>query len=224
VAGGEELWQPSENNSPLASVAKNSPFSIQVVDIEGQTPEALDGFITIEADLPPRVAAATKTTTVLPTASPKIAYGAADDHALSAIWYTWEVTGGTNNSADTSAASGFAKPKEKERDSTSLSSPIRSGKIELSKFGPEKYPKLVEQTCNLELQSLHLVPGDTLKVTFHASDYRGPADPATADADPLVFQVTDLQGFEASMFEADQKSANILETMRKNLSGLGETK
>ena len=68
----------------------------------------------------------------------------------------------------------------------------------------------------LALQSLPLKPGDTLKVTFHASDYRGPAAAATTDADPpLVFQVTDLHGFEASMYEADQKSAGVLEDIRK---------
>ena len=67
-------------------------------------------------------------------------------------------------------------------------------------------------------------PGDTLKVTFHVSDYRGPAAAATVDADPpLVFQVTDLHGFEASMYEADQKSAGALEDIRKKHSGLGET-
>ena len=41
-----------------------------------------------------------------------------------------------------------------------------------------------EADYRLPLQSLPLKPGDTLKVTFHASDYRGPAAAATADADP----------------------------------------
>ena len=208
-ADGREIWSLETAGTPLAAVVKNVPYAIQVVDIEDQSlDQPLDGYISIESDLPPRMAAATRTSIILASASPKIAYGATDDHALSRIWYTWEVTAGTANAAGDAA---------NEKGSS------RVGSVEIDHYGPEKYPKMVEQTCNLDLQSLHLATGDTLKVTFHAADYRGPAEAAIADAEPLVFQVTDLQGFEASMFEADQKSANILETMRKNLSGLGES-
>ncbi|MGO9113876.1 MAG: hypothetical protein ACLP9L_31995, partial [Thermoguttaceae bacterium] len=100
----------------------------------------------------------------------------------------------------------------------------REGRIEICRFPPEASPRTREGDYRLGLHSLPLQPGDTLKVTFHVSDYRGPAPAETVDADPpLIFQVTDLRGFEASMYEADQKSAGVLEDIRKKHSGLGET-
>ena len=147
-----------------------------------------------------------KTPIVLPTGSPNIHYEAADDHALGRIWLTWEATAG-----DVSAALP-TRPRNARAGSRSAAS------------RPKPSPRSQAADYPLALQSLPLKPGDTLKVTFHASDYRGPAAAATVDADPpLVFQVTDLRGFEASMYEADQKSAGALEDIRKKHSGLGET-
>ncbi len=118
---------------------------------------------------------------MLPTGSPTIHYEASDDHALGRIWLTWEATAG-----DVS-------------DGTSATAEKREGLVEVCRFPPEASPRSQEADYPLALGSLPLKPGDTLKVTFHASDYRGPAAAATVDADPpLIFQVTDLPGFEAS--------------------------
>jgi len=198
-ANGKELWTLATADTPLASVAKELPYSIQIHDVEGQTLERpLEGSISIETDLPPGILTSTKTPIVLPTGSPNIHYEAADDHALGCIWLTWEAT---------------SDAAEK-----------REGRIEVCRFSPEASPRNREGDYRLALRSLPLQPGDTLKVTFHVSDYRGPAPAETVDADPpLVFQVTDLHGFEASMYDADQKSAGVLEDIRKKHSGLGET-
>ena len=150
---------------------------------------------------------------MLPTGSPNIHYEAADDHALGCIWLTWEATSGD---ADVRRPTIGCTP--------ATAAGKREGRIEVCRFPPEAPPRSREGDYPLALESLPLKPGDTLKVTFHASDYRGPAAAATVDADPpLVFQVTDLHGFEASMYEADQKSAGALEDIRKKHSGLGET-
>jgi hypothetical protein len=229
LADGKELWTPDTAGTPLASVAKELPYSIQIKDEEGQTLERpLEGEISIETDLPPGISASTKTLIVLPTGAPKIHYEAADDHALSCIWLTWEATSDAaekrdddlNHSGHSSAATGSAYPAGE----TSHAAGKREGRIEVCRFPTEALPRSREGDYALALKSLPLQPGDTLKVTFHASDYRGPAAAETADADPpLVFQVTDLRGFEASMYEADQKSASVLEDIRKKHSGLGET-
>ena len=140
---------------------------------------------------------------MLPTGSPSIHYQAADDHALGRIWLTWEATSGE----------------------TASEGDKREGQIEVCRFPPEASPRNREDDYRLPLESLSLKPGDTLKVTFHATDYRGPAPAATTDADPpLVFQVTDLAGFLASQYEADQKSAETLEDIRKKHTGVGGKK
>ena len=211
-AGGEELWMLPSAGTPLASVAKEISYRIQVHDIEGQTLEPpLEGAIGIDADLPPAITAKCKTPIVLPTGSPNIHYEAADDHALGCIWLTWEATSDDTSPSIAAAATTTAPAK-------------REGRIEVCRFPPEASPRNREADYPLALRSLPLQPGDTLKVTFHASDFRGPVPSATADADPpLVFQVTDLHGFEASMYDADQKSAGVLEDIRKKHSGLGDT-
>lgn len=88
---------------------------------------------------------------------------------------------------------------------------------------PEASPRSREGDYPLPLKSLPLKPGDTLKVIFHVSDFRGPAAAATVDADPpLVFQVTDLPGFLASQYESDQKTGGGLDNINTQLTGQGE--
>ena len=92
-SGGPEVWTLPSAGTPLGSVAADLAFSIQIRDPEGQTlDQPLEGSITIEPDQPPAVLATTRTPIVLPTGSPSIHYEAADDHALSSIWITWEAT------------------------------------------------------------------------------------------------------------------------------------
>ena len=221
---GREFWTLAAAGTPLASVAKELPYSIQIHDVEGQTLDRpLEGTINIEPDLPPGILASTKTTIVLPTGSPNIHYEASDDHALSRIWLTWEATTTAPEARPGDTAYTAAEPKPSANGSPQADAK-REGQIEVSRFPSNASPRNREADYRLALGSLPLKPGDTLKVTFHASDYRGPAAAAAADADPaLVFQVTDVAGFEASMYEADQKSAEVLDEIRKKHSGLGET-
>jgi hypothetical protein len=216
-AAGKELWTLATDGTPLASVAQEVPFSIQVRDPEGQTlDQPLKGIVSIEPDQPPGITATTKTTLVLTTGSPNIEYKAADDHALGCIWLTWEAVAGDADvqpAATNGASAGNAAPADR-----------REGRIEIDRFSLDAGLRSQEGNYALPLRSLPLKPGDTLKVTFHVSDYRGPAPAETVDADPpLVFQVTDLPGFLSSMYDSDQKSAGALEDLRKKHSGLGES-
>ena len=93
IDGAARIWTLAAAGTPLASVAKELSYSIQVHDMEGQTlDQPLEGTVTIEPDQPPGITARTKTPIVLPTGSPNIHYEAADDHALGCIWLTWEAT------------------------------------------------------------------------------------------------------------------------------------
>ena len=188
---GAEIWVPKLEGTPLAAVAEPLKFAIDVLDAEEQTLERpLEGYVRIEPDQPPRIAAATKTPFVLPVAQPTNYYGVSDDHAVGRIWLTWE---GPNV-------------------------------IELFQLEKDEKPEpVLEGEYAFDLGKLPLAKGDTVKIVFHATDYRGKNPGKSAASEPLVFQVTDEQGIMASLLEGDQKSARELELFIKQLLGLGET-
>ena len=153
---------------------------------------------------------------MLPTGSPNIHYEAADDHALGRIWLTWEATSGD---AEVRQASQPDLGRTEVRlESLTPAAEKREGRMEVCRFPPEASPRSRQGDYPLLLQSLPLKPGDTLKVTFHVSDYRGPAPAATVDADPpLVFQVTDLPGFLASSMRPIRNRTARWKTSAENI-------
>lgn len=201
---GAEIWVPKLEGTPLAAVAEPLRYAIDVLDAEEQTLERpLEGYIRIEPDQPPRIAAATKTPFVLPVAQPTNYYGVTDDHAVGRIWLTWEVLRG-----DAPLAAEGGGPNV----------------IELFQLEKDEKPEpVLEGEYAFDLGKLPLTKGDTVKIVFHATDYRGKNPGKSTASEPLVFQVTDEQGIMASLLEGDQKSARELELFIKQLLGLGES-
>ena len=120
--------------------------------------QPLEGIITIEPDLPPGIAARTKTTIVLPNGSPNVHYEAADDHALGQIWLTWEAVAGDAEvrqadhahmvpEPDTSAGTAAAAPEKRE------------GRIEVCRFPPEAATRSREADFRLPLAVASLEAG-----------------------------------------------------------------
>jgi len=225
--GGAEAWTLATSGTPLAAIVAPLRYAIQIHDMEGQTLERpLEGSINLKPDLPPTIAAKTRTPIVLATGTPNIHYDAADEHALSEVWLTWEANSDDVSPSPEARQAGKADVPQAgdAADHESTAAVKREGQIDLCRFTPDAAPRAREGDFALALPSLALKPGDTLKVTFHARNYRGPAAATTADADPpLVFQVTDLAGFEASMYESDQRSASALEEIREKHSTTGES-
>ena len=201
---GAELWVPKLEGTPLAAVAEPLKYAIDVLDAEEQTLERpLEGYVRIEPDQPPRIAAATKTPFVLPVAQPTNYYGVSDDHAVGRIWLTWEVLRGDAPLAAEGGGSNIIELFQLEKD--------------------EKPEPVLEGEYAFDLGKLPLAKGDTVKIVFHATDYRGKNPGKSTASEPLVFQVTDEQGIMASLLEGDQKSARELELFIKQLLGLGES-
>ena len=57
----------------------------------------------------------------------------------------------------------------------------------------------------LDLAPLALAKGDQVRVTLEAVDYRGDGPGASAQSEPIVFQVTDESGILAGLVEADER-------------------
>ncbi|MGA2618802.1 MAG: hypothetical protein ABSF26_14410 [Thermoguttaceae bacterium] len=213
-----EVWVLTDDEeTPLTCVLRPLRFSLQVTDTDEQQLERpLEGVVRIQPDLPPRVAAATRTPFVLPVARPTIYFRAIDDHALARVWFAYEILhAGETPREDGSAPEG------------------RTGEVNVYQLADGQTPQRdLEDVRPLDLAPLKLVKGDTVRVTVWAKDYRGrTAGPKPVEregkstsSEPMVFQVTDEQGILASMLEADRHSARELKTMIQRELGIGESR
>ena len=203
-----EVWILAEEESPLGCVVQPLRFSLQVTDVDDQQMERpIEGVVRIQPDLPPRVAAATRTPHVLPTAHPTIYLRATDDLALGRIWLACEITHGDPARGD--ASQGDA----------------RTAEVTVYQLAADAKPQRnIENDYAFDLTPLKMTKGDTLKVTVWAKDFRGSREGKSASAEPLTYHVTDEQGILATMSESDRHSARELKTMIQRQLGIGESK
>ena len=196
----KRIWKLPVQGTPLERVTAPVPFEVEVVDEDGLSPEQpLRGHIRIEADRPPRIAAAVVTEKVLPAAKPGIVWGAADDYGLAEVRLLKQIT--KNNGETEQSVDVVRKISEKDQPQTALRG---------------RYV--------LDLAPLALSKGDQVRVTLEVIDYRGQHPGMTAQSEPIVFQVTDESGILAGLIEADEKSARQLDQIIQRQLGIGESR
>jgi hypothetical protein len=205
-----QLWVSGEEETPLGCVVQPTRYSVQVTDFEEQQLERpLEGVIRVQPDLPPRVAAVTRTPFVVPAGAPTIYLRAVDDHALARIWMTCEISHG----------------KEGARWSDSNGGPVRTQEVrvyDMAAGEPTKRDIAAEPALNFA--PLGVTKGDMVKVTVWAKDFRGRREGKASSAEPLVFQVTDELGVLAHLAESDKLTAGELKTMVEKELGIGQSR
>jgi hypothetical protein len=203
--GSRDAWSLGPGPSPLDPVVQMVRYSLDVADEDDQKPERpIEGVVRIQADLPPRVTADTKTHAVLPAGKPTIRYSAIDEYAIGRVWLTYEITRGGSQAKDAAA----------------------DGRRELYEYrGADGPPQasVKDDQWEFGLAPLGLAKGDSVKVIVHAADYRGQRKGKEGASEALVFQVTDEPGIWAGMFEDWRKSARELKGMVQRELGIGET-
>jgi hypothetical protein len=200
VDAEKHVWKLTPSGTPLNRVTAPIPFEVEVVDEDGMSPElALRGHIRIEADRPPRVAAAAVTEKVLPAAQPGIAWGAADDYGLAEIRVLVQTT----------------------RQNGEIEQAVKT----VQKIAAREQPQAaLRGRYVLDLAPFSLSKGDQARVTLEAVDYRGDRPGMTAQSEPIVFQVTDESGILAGLIESDEKSARQLDQIIQRQLGIGEAR
>jgi len=206
-----QLWVPGEEETPLGCVLQPTRYSVQVTDFEDQQLERpIEGVIRVQADLPPRVAAVTRTPFVVPSGAPTIYLRAVDDHALARIWMTCEISHGPQGSRSTESEAG---------------PPVRTQEVKVYDLASGETPKRdIAVEPALKFAPLGVVKGDTVKVTVWAKDFRGRQEGKASPAEPLVFQVTDELGVLAHLAETDKLTAGELKTMVEKELGIGQNR
>lgn len=186
--------------SPLASVRRPLRFSLQVEDVDGLSLERpVEGAIRLKTDRSPRVAAAMITRLLLPTAQPRISWGATDDYGLSRVRLLVQVD--RHDGRAEQFIHELRTVPQGEQPQTTLRGESR---LDLSPFRLEK--------------------GDAVRLTVEAYDYRGKLEPKSSTSEPLVVEITDRNGILASLLESDQKSAEQLDEIIRRELGIGGTR
>lgn len=195
----KSVWTLQGDDSPFRDIRQPLRYEVQVKDVDGMSLDRpLLGYIRLKTDRIPRVAAAIVSRRVVPAATPKIVYGAADDFGIARI---------------------TAKLQVQRKDGTTQDS-VR----QVLTSGDKTPQTVVRGEYALDLSSLNLEKGDELKITLEAFDYRGDKEPKSSVSEPLVLQVTDREGILAGLQEADEKSAKQLDAIIQRELGIGESK
>jgi len=192
---------PTEWTSPagtaLDHVLEPLTYEIQIIDEDGLSPEPrVTGQIRLRPDRPPRVAAAVISKKVLPTAKPRIAFGAADDYGIKQVSMTIEII-----------------PPE--------GAPRRDERVIWTATGKRGAQTTVREEAVLNLSPYQLAKGDLVRVTLEADDDRGPAPSQHGQSEPLTFEITDRNGILSSLMETDQQSAKQLDAIILRELGIG---
>jgi hypothetical protein len=195
-----KTWTLPEGVTPFTRVTAPVRYEIQVTDVDGLALEqSIVGYIRIKGDRPPRIVAGVISKRVLPEAKPRISFGATDDYGLSKIRIIQEVT-------------------RENGDTERVVSDVET-------IPADKQPQTsYKGRYAADLKKMKLVKGDQLKLTLEAVDYRGEQDGKAATSEPLVLEVTDVQGFLAGMAETDEQSARRLDAIIQRQLGIGESK
>ena len=76
----------------------------------------------------------------------------------------------------------------------------------------------------VDLGPLRLVPGDRVKLTLEASDYRGELPGESYFAEPLVLEIADEATVMAAIGEADEESDKQLNELIQQQLRIGESR
>lgn len=189
-------WELAAADSPLADLAQSVGFEIRMVDEDGFGADMpLVGSIRVKADASPRVVADVQTRLVLPTATPKVAWRVADDHAIGGVTIVAERVSQSAGAISESTTLPVA-----------LDAAGRAGWV-----ARERLP--LAGTAAVPLGKLGLEVGDQVRLTVRAVDYRGTRPGKPGESEQIILDVTDERGIIAALAESDEQSVQQLDAI-----------
>lgn len=170
-AGSRRRWKLAAAPRALQTVARDAAFTVRVIDVDGlSTPDAFSCVVRAVGDRPPTARAEALTTVIVPGARPTIAYHVADDVALAKVLMERAI--------------------------------MRAGEtrqLEPIEIEVNGRPATIEGRVQLDTSELSLHPGDELRATFAAVDFRGEEAGRRAVSDVVRFRVADEAGALAAL-------------------------
>ncbi len=200
-------WSLGGPRSPLYEIRQPIRYMIQVKDEAGLTLERpIEGTIRIRADRKPRIQPPVlEVPLVRPIAITPIEYDITDDYGLSRLLLKVQVV---------------RKLPMQKAGAEEMLDQVDHFTREIKTVSAKQQPiRSLSGTYLLELEDFNVNPGDELKVTLEALDYRGTFEPQSSISEPFVLKVTDRQGVLLTSEVLDQKSSNSLGDMIKVYTG-----
>ena len=213
-------WTSPANLSALSNIRRELRYEVHVIDDDGLSPQLpLRGVVRVRPDELPLAAIDLVHRVVLPSAQPQVTFRAGDDFGISGL----ELVVDIERARDAEPATENAESLEAQHSPAQASAPavVDQHRYALPLVDPplpnERLP--LTGSYALDLKPLELRPGDRLKLTVAAADYRGDSEPATAVSDARILEVADEKTVLAAIREADERSESQLnELIRHELS------
>lgn len=213
-------WRLPHGDSPLKEIRQPVRYSLHVEDRDGLALEQpIEGFIRIRADRKPRIQPPDLVTVVVvPKAKPTMDFHVSDDYGLSRLAVKVQVVrkvpmpnGGSEEGAD---------PESDSVASGELVDQVDHIARDMIVVDPNEQPKrTLSGRYALVLESFNLAPGDELKVTLEAFDYRGEFAPQSSLSEPLILKVNDEDSVVLEILKQDQRSSQSLDDIIEITSG-----
>jgi hypothetical protein len=185
-------------DSPLAAVTQTVRYDVQVVDVDDVSLAApISGILQVRADRAPRVAGATPTRYVLPSAKPRIKYRAIDDYALAKVV------------AHVTVERAGVAPEDADEGEQQLVADVTNHVAEIGDM------------FSVDLAPMNLQKGDRVAVVFEAVDYRGSLPGKSARSERIVFEVSDRAGVLAALGHLDADMNRKLDEIIRAQLGIG---
>lgn len=205
----QRRWRLPIAGTPLAEVAEELRFELQVTDDDGLHLESPIGCaVRLRTDRPPTGSASLVHRVVLPDAQPILDYTVNDDYGVADVRLKMQV----------------------QREERTDESDADRGGDERATLALRKsqQPLLADQLpyrgrFTLALSSLKLVKGDRLKLALEVIDDRGDRPGQSYESEPLVLEISDESGVLAAISEADERSEQRLSDIIKQQLGIGES-
>lgn len=211
VASDEQQrqWKLPPEGTPLAALRTDWQYEVHVTDIDGLSPALpLRGLLRVMPDAPPTIAASVVHRLVLPTAMPVVHFRLADDYGISRLQLLLDIERGEAGQVGPSPSPLEPTIGQQRRLEIQLPSSVIAG------------PHLpLTDHYAVDLRSADLMPGDRIKLTLEASDYRGVDNPAaTASSEAILLEVADESAVLGAIQQADERGeAQLEEIIRRQL-------
>ncbi len=221
-------WGMGGANSPLYHIRKPVRYSLQVEDTDGLVLDhPIEGYLRIRADRKPRIfPPVLKTNLVIPSGKPTVDFHVTDDYGLSRLAINVQVvrkvpmTKEDQQSNSSSSSDTPGNTESEDTDQNKMKDDVNHISLDMLRVSPKYQPqKELSGRYALDLSRFQLSPGDELKVSLEAFDYRGDFPEQSSISEPLILKVTDERGFRLGLNSADERSNEIIEKAINTITG-----